>query len=80
MPTLVSSAQASAAAKHCRVEGMAKGLCGLCETVEANHLRLSTAQSCMRGLWVRGADELHLGCGGDLREIRFAVQPPAFVL
>ena len=73
MPTLVSSAQASAAAKHCRVEGMAKGLCHLCETVEANHLRLS-------GLWVRGADELHLGCGGDLRKIRFAVQLPAFVL
>ena len=42
MPTFVSSAQASAAAKHCRVEGMAKGLCGLCEIVEANHLRLST--------------------------------------
>ena len=29
MPTLFSSAQTSAAAKHCRVEGMAKGLCGL---------------------------------------------------
>ena len=38
MPTFVFSAQASAAARHCRVEDMAKGLC---EIVEANHLRLS---------------------------------------
>ena len=42
MPTFVSSAQASAAARHCRVEGIASGLCGLWEMVAANHLRLST--------------------------------------
>ena len=41
IPTVFSSAQASAAARHCRVEGMARGLCGLCEMVEENHFRLS---------------------------------------
>ena len=38
MPTVEPSAQASAAAMHCKREGIASGRCGLCEMVCANRL------------------------------------------